>query len=252
MLQKAELYYFSPTGGTKKVGECFAQAAAEKVRLVDLMHEKEPSTDPGADVAVIAMPVFGGRVPEAAVERLRRVQGNGRRAVTIAVYGNRAYEDALLEMNNVAQECGFKVVAGLAAIAQHSMLPIVAAGRPDELDVKELKGYAEKVLAKIEKGGEEAVTVPGDFPYKPHMARAATPVSLPACNHCETCVFICPTGAIKAKEAMATDPEQCILCMACVAACPQNARVLPDPMKAHLEQRLGPLKDVRRENELFL
>ena len=40
--------------------------------------------------------------------------------------------------------------------------------------------------------------------------------------------------------------------MACTAACPENARVLPAPLQETMEQKLGALKDVRRENEVFL
>ena len=36
MLDMIELYYFSPTGGTKKTGEIFCEAIARKVKTVNL------------------------------------------------------------------------------------------------------------------------------------------------------------------------------------------------------------------------
>lgn len=64
---------FSPTGGTEKVSTCIANALEGETVAVDL-------TDSGLgfravamtkeDVAVIAVPSYGGRVPAVAVERL--------------------------------------------------------------------------------------------------------------------------------------------------------------------------------------
>lgn len=251
MIHTADLYYFSPTGGTKKVGECFGKAAAEQVTMVNLAAgELEGSED--AALAVIAMPVFGGRIPAFGTEQLLKVNGNGKKAVTLAVYGNRAYEDALLELNDTAKAAGFQVIASGAFVAEHSMNREVAAGRPDQEDEGQLQSFAQRVLEKLALGGDMKVSVPGNEPYKPHMQRMATPVCTEDCGLCGACAKACPVDAIEIKEAVVTDPEKCILCMACASACTRGARVLPAPMKAHLQQLLGPLKEVRRENEIFL
>lgn len=50
------------------------------------------------------MPVYAGRVPALAVERLKGIKTSGVKCVIVAVYGNRAYEDALVEMQDVATE----------------------------------------------------------------------------------------------------------------------------------------------------
>ena len=93
----------------------------------------------------------------------------------------------------------------------------------------------------------------GNYPYKEAMKRPAAPVSLPDCTRCGTCEKICPTDAIRVKDgAVTTDAEKCILCMACTAACPQKVRILPPPLQEKMEQKLGALKAVRRENEFFL
>lgn len=50
------------------------------------------------------MPVYAGRVPALAVERLKGMKTSGVKCVIVAIYGNRAYEDALVEMQDVATE----------------------------------------------------------------------------------------------------------------------------------------------------
>ena len=45
---------------------------------------------------MIAMPVFGGRIPAVAAEKLGELKGSGKKAVTLVVYGNRAYEEQML------------------------------------------------------------------------------------------------------------------------------------------------------------
>ncbi|MBQ5783038.1 MAG: (4Fe-4S)-binding protein, partial [Oscillospiraceae bacterium] len=150
MLKEITFYYFSPTGGTKKAGEIFCNAMAEKVCCVDLAKTTACLCD--TETAVIAAPVFAGRIPETATEKIRNLSGNGKKAITIAVYGNRAYDDALLELNSVAAEAGFDIAASAAMIAQHSMVTEVAAGRPDEKDAAEIADFAEKVLEKLNSG----------------------------------------------------------------------------------------------------
>lgn len=256
MLNITELYYFSPTGGTKKAGTLFCEGIAQKVKTIDLGQLSAkgcPAENPESELAVFAAPVFGGRIPALVTEQMKTLSGSGKKAVTLAVYGTRAYEDALLELNQIAESAGFQVAASGAVIAQHSMIPEIGVGRPDERDRTELLDFAEKVLEKLEKGSETPVNVPGNYPYKAEMDVPAALLSLPACDGCGNCLTICPTGAIRmeAGRAMAS-PKLCILCMACASACPQHARILPPPLKEDLAQKLEPFKTVRRENEFFL
>lgn len=254
MLNTATLYYFSPTGGTKKIGSGFCEGIAKTVKEVDLGKRDPALEQPAGDIVAAAAPVFGGRLPALVAEKLRMLDGSGKRAVSMVVYGNRAYEDALLELNHVLTESGFEVIASGAFIAQHSMAPEVAQGRPDNQDMMELRGFAERVLDKLSSDSHGTVRVPGNFPYKEGMRLPAAPVTLTACDLCGTCGAACPTGAIHIGEnkTVVTTTDRCILCMACVSVCPQKARVLPTPLKERMEQMLGPLKSVRRENETYL
>lgn len=246
-----DLCYFSPTGGTRKAGEYFCNSLAEEVRTIDL--SEKVFQQPICDLVVVAVPVFGGRIPEIVTEALRRLQGKGKRAVTLAVYGNRAYEDALLELNHTIRECGFEIVASAALLAQHSIVPAVGAGRPDAQDVAEISAFAERVLVKLDKAEERCVEVPGNYPYKESKGASASPISTESCKQCGACVKCCPTDALQLKNGQVeTDSERCILCMACVAKCPFMARKLPEAVQAAMNEKLSACISVRRENEFFL
>ena len=139
---------FSPTGGTKKVADYLTGALEGAVTTVDLTDSKQDFHTvllTKEDVAVISVPSYGGRVPAVATERLRAVQGSGARAVLVCVYGNRAYEDTLVEPEDAAKQAGFQVIAAVAAIAEHSIARQFAAGRPDVQDAAQLSDFAKQI-----------------------------------------------------------------------------------------------------------
>lgn len=250
MSEKMKVYYFSPTGGTKKVVEIFVGATKREAKWYDMGKKEMIPEEPTAEFTVVAAPVFGGRIPSVVREKMKKMKGEGKKAVTIAVYGNRAYEDALLEMNDILTENGFTVIASGAFVAQHSMAPEVGAGRPDQEDAKEIQEFAKAVLNKKNTDG---VQVTGNRPYKPEMNMPFTPISLSDCKRCGACVKSCPMDAISiTSEGVATDKEKCILCMACTSVCPEHARILPPHVQEKMGKMLGALKNIRNKNEIFL
>ncbi len=253
MLSSLDFYYFSPTGGTRKAGSVLAAALAEQVTAHDLA-AKAPLSPGEAEVVLIAAPVYGGRIPALVSEQVKQLVGAGKKAITLVLYGNRAYEDALLELNDCAQAAGFSLAASGAFVAEHSVYRAVAAGRPDAQDEADLRAFGAAILAKLAQGGEAApLSVPGNRPYKAAMSLPVSPLFLPNCGQCGLCMRRCPTGAISRVDGqLVTDAAKCILCMACVACCPRHARVLPPPMQAAMEQKLGALIGLRRENEQYL
>ena len=101
---------FSPTGGTKKVTDTLTKGLASESHIVDLTDSRADFSAvrlTADDIAVIAVPSYGGRVPVTAVRRLSAIDGNGAKAILLCVYGNRAYEDTLVELRDVAADAGF-------------------------------------------------------------------------------------------------------------------------------------------------
>lgn len=253
MFEHAVLYDFSPTGGTRRVGETFCRAIARSTTVVDLCAPEMPAQPENADIAVLAAPVFGGRLPEIAARRFAALKGCSLPAVTFAVYGTRAFEDALLELNDIAEADDFRVVASAACIAQHSIVPEVGPGRPDAADLDEIAAFAARVWEKISKGGTDAPAVPGNRPYKQGMASLTAPVTLDGCTRCGRCTAVCPTRAITVSaQGVETRAELCAMCMACTAVCPTHARVLPPEVQQKTAEKLHPLCSVHRPNAFYL
>lgn len=160
---------FSPTGGTKKVADCLTGTLVEDVTTVDLTDSKQDFDAvqlTREDVAVISVPSYGGRVPAVAAERLRKVHGNGARAILVCVYGNRAYEDTLVELEDTAKQAGFQVIAAVAAIAEHSIARQFASGRPDAQDAAQLSDFAKQIQQKLSAADSSEPAIPGSRPYK--------------------------------------------------------------------------------------
>ena len=134
--------YFSPTGGTEKVMDILADVwkVDAQIDLSVLEDDYENYQFNQEDICLFGVPSYGGRVPDAALARIRKMKAGNASAVMVVAYGNRAYDDTLLELKNELCECGYRVKAAIAAVTEHSIMRQFASGRPDQQDVKELKG----------------------------------------------------------------------------------------------------------------
>ncbi len=244
---------FSPTGGTRKAAAFLGAAWKERITEIDLCDRKKEFSQyvfTAEDICLVAVPSFGGRVPATAAERLRQMQGGGAQAILVAVYGNRAYEDTLVELQDILMEQGFHPQAAAAVVAEHSILREFAAGRPDASDEKELKVFSEKIKSRLEE--ENRLVLPGNRPYKAYGTIPMTPKAGAGCNDCGACGAKCPAGAISMENPKVTDEKKCISCMACTAVCPQKARRVNPLLLAGARLKLKKAIEGRKENELFL
>lgn len=244
---------FSPTGGTQKVADILAAELAQTSKTVDLLEDIRETVFTEDDLCLIAMPAFGGRVPSICEQRMEKLQGNGAKAILVAVFGNRAIDDTLLEMKEVAVARGFVPVAGIEAVAEHSIIRKFGAGRPDEGDLLELKNFAEQIKGALTEGSFAAdLTVPGNVPHKARTASALIPYGGSACNSCGICVWKCPVRAIPSNDPKSVDRETCISCLRCIAICPRKARKLDPELMAGAEKKMEAACSGRKENKLYL
>jgi ferredoxin len=259
---KVNLIYYSPTGTSKKVLDGIAKGLGVKdVTHIDLTPAEAAAkshTIPAGELVVIATPVYGGRVPIVAAQRFKTVKGNGTPAVLIAVYGNRAIEDALIELKDIIAEQGFKTIAAASFIGEHSFsneATPIAPGRPDSEDLEKASKFCEQVKVKLE-GMTKIVEikVPGNKPYKErNPAGPRFPDTIAEkCSLCGDCAEVCPTDAVTVTDKVVTAPEKCTACSACIKACPTGARVWTNEGIRKAASWLHTEYSKRREPEYFL
>lgn len=245
---------FSPTGGTRRVNDYICEGIGVNPFVTDLCVKEGQIRLPDIheeDLVIIAMPVFAGRVPALAVERLRRIQSNLAKCAVVAVYGNRAYDDALLEMQDVTTEMGFRVVAAVSAVAEHSIARVYAAGRPDSEDRKELAAFGAAIINKVEGTDEyKPLSLPGNRPYRAGNT-GPFPTADERCTDCGTCRKLCPADAIPADNLRNVHKDTCISCMRCLSVCPTKARNIGQ-VEMMVTEKLKTLCATRKGNELFV
>lgn len=246
---------FSPTGGTKKVADSLAEALSQDIRSIDMTESRTDFRSlalKDTDTAVIAVPSYGGRVPAPAAERLSQIQANGAKAILVCAYGNRAYEDTLAELQDTAKQAGFRVIAGVAAVAEHSIARRIAAGRPDEQDRAQLRRFAQEIRQKLEKGDCSEPQIPGNRPYKKSGKTGMVPKPTKSCVKCGLCSEKCPVQAIDKTDPGKVDKTACISCMRCVSICPHDARKVNGVMLSAVNVMLKKVCSRRKDCELYL
>jgi ferredoxin len=247
---------FSPTGGTKKVADIITDRFRSESSLIDLTDsflDFSLYSFSEEDVCIVAVPSYGGRIPGVAGERLKQMRGNKAKVVSVTVYGNRAYDDTMLELNDTLIESGFCPVAAIAAVAEHSIMRQFAAGRPDEEDRRELVDFTERIKRGLQNGSlTETPAVPGKRPFRSFDGVPMKPRTGKSCTKCGICAEKCPVGAIPSDMPMSTYHDRCITCMRCITVCPQKNRSISKVLVAAGAQKLKKACRERKKNELYL
>lgn len=247
---------FSPTGGTEKVANQFVQAFKQEIKTIDLTNSAADFSQiklEKNDICVIAVPSFGGRVPKAAAARLEKMKANSAKAILITVYGNRAYDDTLLELKTILINSEFYCVAAIAAIAEHSIMHQFAQGRPDIKDLEEISQYAKKIQQLIEKNNiSKDLILPGNTSYRDYKGIPIKPAASKNCTNCGLCAKNCPVQAIPMNNPSKTDDKKCISCMRCISICPVHSRKANKFLIAIAAHKMKKSCSKRKQNELFV
>lgn len=265
--------YFSPTGTTRHcvntIATRLSEAGGLSLQELDFTCPPARAQAPvfsAEDLVIFGTPVYAGRVPNLLLSYIASAVGKGALAVPVVVYGNRAYDDALIELRNTLEAGGFQTIAGAAFVGEHSFGKLLAAGRPDASDLSLALAFADGITEKLKQPPTAAhvpIAVRGNEPihpyYRPKDAagnlidiRKVKPVTDENCVSCFTCATHCPMGAISLEDAH-TITGICIKCNACVKGCPLGAKSFTDPgYLFHRDDITTRYREPRHEPELFL
>lgn len=246
--------YFSPTGHTKEIVEVVSRVFgnANEIDLSKAISSTHKDFFEN-DVCVIGVPSYGGRVPAIALERMAEYRGNGAKAIIIVSYGNRDYDDTLKELQDFVIEKGFSCIAAISAVAEHSIMPQFATGRPNVEDKKELICFAKRIAEKLTTPQNDVpLEIKGNIPYKEYHGIPLKPQTNSSCKECGICASYCPVGAIPIDNPKATDINKCISCMKCIQICPSNARKMDENIIKAFSAKMEKICSQQKKNELFL
>ena len=162
---KVTTVFFSPSETTKKVVSQIANNFEEESVICDLLYFNDEKKFASDDIVIVGMPVFAGRIPKTARDRLSKLTGDNTKAIAVANYGNAHVTDALLEIVDLLSDNNFDVIAAASTISHHYIFDGVAVGRPDEADIEKINEFAQECIQKIENDGSLEAEIPGNRPY---------------------------------------------------------------------------------------
>ena len=271
-ITKVWAVYFTGTGNTKKTVCTVAKAACQVLGCpfeeydfsLPAAREQELAFSE-ADLVVFGTPVYAGRVPNVLLPYLtKNVKGNGALAIPVVTYGNRNFDDGLMELRNLMISNGLAPIAAGAFVGEHSFSTTLGAGRPDAEDLSLARSLGEKAAEKICSGtADTPVAVEGEDPIRPYYTprdRNGNPINIlkvkpvtdtSKCVNCGMCARICTMGSIDPKDVTSVTGI-CIKCCACVKRCLRGAKYFEDAGYLYHQHELEDIYARRSESKIFV
>ncbi len=254
-LNKAIAVYFSPTGNSRKCALATAGVVGRNIEEIDLTKPVSFNESMKFDIndfIVFSAPVYGGRLFKGFAEKLSKLNGNFAKCIGIVTYGNRDYDDALLEMKNILIERNF-IPLGFGAIVGRHTYGQIQVDRPNNADLENCRVLAKGVLEKIEKGIFSIPDVKGNFPYKDGgNGGSFYPQTEDTCKKCGLCAKSCPQGAISFDDFKTIDTNKCISCFRCIRICPFGSKVIKTKEYIEFADMFSKKLSVPKEDEIFV
>lgn len=271
MFKRVFAVFFSGTGTTKKTVKAIANIIADELCLkyeewnfTPLFARQNHMTFNNDDIVVFGTPVIAGRVPNLLLDYLDTIEGNGALAIPVVMYGNRNFDDGLIELRDILIKSGMKTIAAAACVGEHSFSRVLGQGRPDKKDMSEIFIFANKIARKIKEGKvPQKVDVAGEpFPYRgyyqprdryenPIDIRKVKPKTNENCDDCKLCAELCPLGSINFDDVSKIDGI-CMKCCACIKKCPKGAKYFDDEGYLYHQHELEEQYQRRGENKFYL
>ena len=245
--EKISKIFFSPSGTTQKIVNEVSKNFNLKSENYDLMSFDEKK-EFGDELVIIGVPVFDGRIPKLASERLRKLRGNKTKAIVILNYG-----DALLELTEKLTENNFQIIAIATTVSNHSIFNNIAQNRPDEHDLRQIREFSNEIIEKLKMNKENQLFVSGTKPYPDYTKLDYTlNCDEELCTECLDCAYTCPEGAISEDYPMTTNLETCSRCSSCIQICPEDARsFVGESFEMANQKAIDNFQD-RKEPEFYL
>lgn len=255
------LVTFSPTGASRTIGTTLAGelVGSNNYQYIDITTHAEEYHLGSDALAIFVVPVYAGRVAPLARQRLEGIRGTNTPAVIVVVYGNRAFEDALIELRDITIAAGFVPFAAAACIGEHSYSrpdKPIAEGRPDARDLQQVRQFSSEIkefLGNYDINSQKFLVVPGNKEYRPGVQSVPfTPeVDRELCILCGECVEVCPNGVITIDDSRLIFDGQCTLCCSCIKTCPVQALCLNAPRVKEVANMLFENCQERQELQFF-
>lgn len=265
--------YYSATGNTQSVTERIARRIADALGVsmavcdYTLPENRTETKHFGAgELVVFGTPVYAGRVPNKMLPVVQNMfKADGALAVPVVTFGNRNFDNGLIELRNELENNGFHTIAAAGAACSHVFSDKIAPGRPDADDQKLLDDFADRTAKKVLEMTEipAPIAVRGDEPVGPYYTPLGTDgkpavflkakplTNMERCDKCMICAKVCPMGSISLEDPSLVEGI-CIKCQACVKKCPHGAKYFDDPAFLSHVAMLEQNYTRRAQTELFL